>query len=120
MEKHDIIIYAIVLLIICIQLFFFLKNFKKIMAYKTIIVPNKNLSIIELNIEEEKATRLDPEYFIENKESYENLEDPVLDDFPEVSASEITASHGENEEEINTAFEKNDKPKDEDEMNLFS
>ncbi len=67
---HDTAIYTIVGIIICAQLFFFLKNFKKIMSYKNIIVGNDKLTLIELSIDEDEVTTQDPEYFINNESSF--------------------------------------------------
>lgn len=67
---HDTAIYTIVGIIICAQLFFFLKNFKKIMSYKNIIVGNDKLTLIELSIDEDEVTTQDPEYFINNESAF--------------------------------------------------
>lgn len=88
---HDKAIYTIVGIIICAQLFFFLKNFKKIMSYKNIIVGNDKLSLIELSVDEDEVTTQDPEYFINNESSFkvtsptsfENNEN--IDDLSELS-----------------------------------
>ena len=70
-NTHNTIIYAIVGVIICAQLFFFLKNLKKIMAYKNIIVGNDKLSLIELDIDDDELTTKDPNFFINNESSFE-------------------------------------------------
>ena len=84
---HDSIIYLIVGLILCAQLFFFIKNFKKIMAYKNIIVNNEKLSVIELNIDEKQASNTDPDYFIENKKFFQNTKELETEDYGEESSA---------------------------------
>lgn len=69
-NTHDIVIYAIVGIIIGFQVFFFMKNFLKILAYKNIISSNEDLSLVELNITEEEVGLMEPEHFIKNKEQY--------------------------------------------------
>src|SRR5690606_3001330 len=107
---HDTVIYAIVGLIICVQLFFFLKNFKKIMAYKNIIISNEKLSIVELNIEEDNVSLLDPDYFLKNKELYASNKDIELED----TLEEI------GDTEISDEYDYDDALNMEDEDNLFS
>lgn len=70
-NTHDTIIFAIVVVIICVQLFFFLKNLKKIIAYKNIIVENDKLSLIELDIDDKELSNKVPDYFINNESSFE-------------------------------------------------
>lgn len=116
MNKHDTIIYGIVGIIICVQLFFFLKNFKKIMAYKTIIASNEKLSVIELSIDEDQVATLDPEYLLENKRFYENQkiqdsQDYSIDDELKESHNlkyDDTIEFNEQSEEFNESDDDND------------
>ena len=133
MNNHDSIIYAIVGLIICIQLFFFLKNLKKIWAYKNIIASNKELSVIELSIDEDKVTTMDPEYFIENKNLFGNRK--ILEPEVYVEEGENPETHHLNyEEDIleeeerddiyqftqDDGYDYDDDNNDEENLNLFS
>lgn len=124
MDTQDTIIYAIVAIIISIQLFFFLKNFKKIMAYKNIISGNDKLSVIELSIDEDEITKLNPEELIENESLYEDKQESE----PEVykSESEPNASHIEyedlieDEEETDEYYEDEEDDEEDGSLNLFS
>jgi|SRR5690606_1776455 len=114
---HDTIIYVIVGIIICIQLFFFLKNFKKIINYKNIIVNTDNLSVVELRIEEDKISNQDPDYLIDNKVLYTDKES--LYDRNTREEIEETETPDEYDENI-SINEDDDEDEDDDEINLFS
>lgn len=124
MNKQDTIIYAIVAIIICIQLFFFLKNFRKIMAYKNIISGNDKLSVIELSIDEDEITNLNPEELIENENLNENrqeLEPEVYTSESESNASQLKYEDLiKDEEETDEYYEDDEDDEEDGSLNLFS
>lgn len=80
-DIFEYIIWVVVFVIITIQLYIFLKNYKKIENYKRIMKGVEKLSIAEATIIEEKDNVKEILEKIENKrKEIETLEDPNVED----------------------------------------
>lgn len=78
-SKHDIIIMVIVGVIICFQLALFYQNLNRILAFKKIISKNENISLVELTIDENIATSLDPETILNDMDDLDIQNNKIHD-----------------------------------------
>src|SRR5690554_7051666 len=98
MDGHDTIIYVIVGIIICVQLFFFIKNLTKILAYKNMIARNTELSIVELDVDQDDIATKSPEYLLKNLKEHPTEEIEYIKTYIDDDLSENLDEASENEE----------------------
>lgn len=98
-ENHDMIIYVIVGVILCFQVYLFIKNFIKIGLYKKAINGVDQLEIVDVVIPEEAITKITPNHILEKRELFKKTKDEEVDQVEEVSEKfEENKNHEETEE----------------------